>query len=210
MIKPDKLSFTEIKRIADDFRSRYCPNNEFPVPIEEIIEFDLGIEVRPIDDLRIKTDLDAVISSNLDVIFIDKILMENHRYLFRYRFALAHEAGHFILHEGKLRSLKFNSVEEWIEKRSQFDEEDLMWFERQAMEFGGRLLVPYELLLAEVAKLKGKIQNYYDSFPDGGYEVIADFIATGIHRGFEVSSEVIKRRIINEKILEALGFQSGR
>ncbi len=206
MIKPEKLSFTEIRILADEFRDKFCPNDEFPVPIEEIVEFDLGIEVRPVDDLRNKADLDAIISSKLNIIFIDKMLMENHRFLFRYRFALAHEVGHFVLHSNKMKSLKFGSIEEWIEIRSQFDEDDLMWFERQAMEFGGRLMVPRDILVAEVMPLKDKIQSYYDTYPDGGYEVIADFIASAIHKRFEVSADVVKRRIINEKVFELLGF----
>jgi hypothetical protein len=47
MIKPDIISFSEIKRKADEFRLEYC-ENIVPVPIEEIVEFKLGIEIRPI------------------------------------------------------------------------------------------------------------------------------------------------------------------
>ncbi len=206
MIKPDKLSFTEIRMLADEFRNKYCPDNEFPVPIEEIVEFDLGIEIRPIDELRNRTDLDAIISTKRKIIFVEKTLMENHRFLFRYRFALAHEIGHFVLHKSKMNDINFGSVEEWIEFRSRFDDNDLMWFERQAMEFGGRLMVPYDILVAEVTPLKDKIQSYYDSYPDGGYEVIADFMASAIHKRFEVSADVVKRRILNEQLIELLGF----
>jgi hypothetical protein len=81
-----------------------------------------------------------------------------------------------------------------------------LWFEKQAMEFGGRLMVPREILLEEVSKLQDNIQLYFDSYPDAGFETIISFIAPNINRKFEVSDEVVKRRIINKKILEELGF----
>lgn len=205
MIKPDKIYFSEIRKKAEEFRNEYC-KDDFPVPIEEIVEFDLGIEVRPVENMRIKTDLDAVISKDLSVIFLEKSLMENHRQLFRYRFALAHEVGHLVLHADKLKKTKFATIDEWIKIRSESNEEDILWLEKQAMEFGGRLMVPREILLEEVSKLQDNIQMYFDSYPDAGFETITSFIATNINRKFEVSDEVIKRRIINEKILEELGF----
>ena len=205
MIKPDKIPFAEIRKKADDYRVKWC-DGTLPIPIEEIIEFDLGIEIRPISYMKSSTDLDAVISSDLKIVFVEKSLMENHRYLFRYRFSLAHEIGHLILHGNKLKELKFESLEEWVKIRASFDEDDLIWFENQAMEFGGRLMVPYELLYNDVFKFKDKIQKYFDSYPDAGYETITSFVAPHLNRKYEVSEEVIQRRIINESILKQLEF----
>ena len=205
MIRPDKIYFSEIRKKAEEFRKKYG-KDDFPVPIEEIVEIDLGIEVRPVENMRIKTDLDAVISKDLSVIFVEKSLMENHRQLFRYRFALAHEVGHLVLHGDKLKKINFTTIDEWVKIRAECNEEDILWFEKQAMEFGGRLMVPREILLEDVSKLQDNIQLYFDSYPDAGFETIVSFIAPNINRKFEVSDEVIKRRIINEKILEELGF----
>ncbi|MCK4272702.1 hypothetical protein KAX22_08635, partial [bacterium] len=42
--KPRKLLWEEIREKAEEFRRKYVnPPNLIPVPIEEILEFDLGI-----------------------------------------------------------------------------------------------------------------------------------------------------------------------
>ena len=97
MIKPDIIIFSEIRKIADDFRLRYC-DGEFPIPIEEVLEFKLNVEVRPVREFKDLTEVDAVLSNDLKVIFVDQNLFDNPKYLFRLRFALAHELGHIILH----------------------------------------------------------------------------------------------------------------
>lgn len=166
MIKPDRIPFNDIRKRADDFRKSQC-DNLCPVPIEDIIEFNLGIEIRPVAEMLKLTDIDALLSNDLKVIFVDKSLVENHRYLFRYRFALAHEVGHIVLHSEKIKSLKFSSTEEWISLRKKFNKDDLMWFENQAMEFGGRLMVPHDQLLTNIMELKPLIQKFFDSYPEG-------------------------------------------
>jgi hypothetical protein len=53
MIKPGFLKWNEIRSIAEDFRKKYVdPPSLVPVPIEEIIEFKLGLEIRPLNSLR--------------------------------------------------------------------------------------------------------------------------------------------------------------
>ncbi|MGV8093857.1 MAG: ImmA/IrrE family metallo-endopeptidase [Mangrovibacterium sp.] len=205
MIKPDRIPFARIRSLADDFRKEHC-SNITPVPIEEIVEFRLGIEIRPVDRMSSKTDLDAVLSNNCKIIFVDQQLLDDDRYLFRYRFALAHEVGHFVLHSNKLADVSFKDIEEWIKVRSEFDHDDLKWFEAQAMEFGGRLMVPRDLLYKNVERFEMDIRKYFDSYPDADYRTIISFISPKLNRIFEVSERVVEKRILCEKILEDLGF----
>ncbi len=44
-------SKTDIEQLALDFLNKYNPNQQIPVPIEEIIELQLGLNIIPIKDL---------------------------------------------------------------------------------------------------------------------------------------------------------------
>ena len=75
-----------------------------PVPVEEVIESQLGLLVEH-DDLRSRLGLDDVLGA---IWFEDKLVVveqqldpEDHPHrLGRYRWTLSHEAGHWILHRG--------------------------------------------------------------------------------------------------------------
>jgi len=74
-----------------------------------------------------------------------------------------------------------------------------MWFEQQAYEFAGRLLVPRESLVTEVRRLASKITDYRKRGGNDA-EQITQAISRSICRTFAVSAEVIARRIKSERI----------
>ena len=78
------LSNEEIRREADLFLDRYHPTAEIPVPIEDIIELNLGIEILPEYGLRQRFGIDGFITADLQTITVDAILIT--RYVNRYRF----------------------------------------------------------------------------------------------------------------------------
>jgi hypothetical protein len=53
------LSLEELRRSAEFFLNQYHLSGEIPVPIEEIIEVDLGLEIRPIPKLRQRFGMDG-------------------------------------------------------------------------------------------------------------------------------------------------------
>ncbi|MBN1348524.1 hypothetical protein JXJ21_03880 [candidate division KSB1 bacterium] len=62
-----------IREKAEEFRQQYVhPVDLVPVPIEEILEFDLGIAPWLIDGLLQKLDVDGFLSNDLQTLFIDK------------------------------------------------------------------------------------------------------------------------------------------
>ncbi len=64
--KPKKLSWDFIRNKAELFRSQYIkPPDLVPVPIEEIIEFDLKITPWPKKGLLQKIDIDGFLSNDL-------------------------------------------------------------------------------------------------------------------------------------------------
>ena len=62
----------ELKDEARKFLASYNPDNEVPVPIEHIAEYDLGISILPTKNLEHIWAVDAFINSRLDTIIIDE------------------------------------------------------------------------------------------------------------------------------------------
>ena len=204
-IKPKRLSNLYIRSQADNFRGKYLSQPDtIPVPIEDIVEFDLRLELIPKAFIKQNIDLDGFLSRDLKTIFIDTELMRE-RNVNRYRFTLAHEVGHYVLHSKEIQESEYRTTSEWSKMREEMDEEDLNWFEQQAYEFAGRLLVPRNRLIEALEDLREKIEKYKTSYPDSNYE-IKEAIARVICGQFQVSPDVMERRIRKENVWEELNL----
>ena len=204
-IKPKRLSNLYIRSQADKFRGKYLsPPDTIPVPIEDIVEFDLRLELIPKAFIKQTIDLDGFLSRDLKTIFIDTELMSE-RNVNRYRFTLAHEVGHYVLHSKEIQESEYRTPTEWSKMREEMDEEDLNWFEQQAYEFAGRLLVPRNKLIEALESQREKIEKFKASFPDSNNEII-EAIARVICSKFQVSPDVMERRIRKENVWEELNL----
>lgn len=96
------LSSRDIEDAAESFLNRHHSDRSLPVPIEEILDLKLGIDIIPIPGLFNLHNIDAFLSSDLTGLYIDHDHLE-YRYS-RARYSLAHEAGHLILHSNSLLS----------------------------------------------------------------------------------------------------------
>ena len=83
-------------------------------------------------------------------------------------------------------------------------EDDLLWFEQQAYEFAGRLLVPVEQLKLELEFNSDNIKKFMDSFGKNGEDLLLQAISRIVCSKFGVSEGVILRRIRTENILANL------
>lgn len=129
-----------LKKVAEGFLLRYHPNGTHPVPIEEIIEFKLGLDIIPLAGLHKAFDIDGFLAADRSSISIDEGVYQSRPG--RYRFTLAHEVGHYMLHKELYFQHKFRTVEEWKRFIANFPEKEYSWFEWQAYEFAGLILVP--------------------------------------------------------------------
>jgi len=115
--------------------------------------------------------------------------------------ALAHELGHALLHRELYEWYGQSSVNDiigWAELIRDFQNEADAFFEKQANEFAGRLLVPPDLLRKEYASIAGGIDwPALAEFPE---DAIRDQLAKKIYRRFEVNAPVISKRLRIEKI----------
>lgn len=103
--------------------------------------------------------------------------------------------------------MKFTSHQEWINCITEIADDDLEWFERQAHEFAGSLLVPRVKLIELVKKQSEQISDFIKKSDS---EETKESVTIGISRllseKFMVSAKVIEQRIHKEKILEEIGF----
>lgn len=199
-IKPKHLTWEKIRALAEEVRRQYVnPVDLLPVPIETIIEFKLGISIIPEFGLYELAGVEAILLGDLKTIIVDSSMYYNKKYLKRIRFTLAHEIGHFYLHNQEIKGYKFNSIDEWVDFRLKIDEIDLDWFEKQANEFAGRFLVPVDVLYGKILAKQDQISDFYEKLPG---EDIDDELILAIARifsdDFMVSAEVLKKRIKSE------------
>ena len=62
----------DIRESALEFLKRYHPDDTIPVPIEDIIEFDLRLNIIPIPNLQRLYSIDGALSQDLSQIYIDE------------------------------------------------------------------------------------------------------------------------------------------
>lgn len=144
VFKAPYLTYNLIRKYAEDFLERYHHERTIHVPIEEIVEFKLNIGITPLPGLKERIEIEGFISSNLKTIYVDQGVME--KYPNRYRFTLAHEVGHAILHEDLYKNVDFESVEDWKHFIKCLDPREYGFFELHAYNFAGLVLVPTERL----------------------------------------------------------------
>lgn len=145
-IRVPYLSKAEIEKEAAGFLNRYNRSRKLPVPIEEIAELDLKLDIVPVARLRDKMDKDAFISNDLATIYIDADVFNLDKLERRLRFSLAHEIGHMVLHARILSAVSLKSIREWRTFVDRLAEDAWHRFEWQANWFAGHVLVPSDEL----------------------------------------------------------------
>lgn len=202
-----KLPMDKIREEAENFRKEHVFTPDLPVHIEHIVEATMGINIIPIEGLQKHCDMDGFISKDYRCIYVDKSLYTEDRYYKRVRFTIAHEIGHYVLHRSTIDNQKFNDEEEWMRFRMGLNDETLGWFETQASEFAGRLLVPVDPLIEEFRSKRESILKKYSSWDSKPLsdDDLFSMVAPMIFGRFDVSIDVIERRLRKENILAILG-----
>jgi len=193
------LSYDKIRYKAEEFLLHQHPQRTIPVPIEEIVEFNLGRVSVPIPDLRRTCDVDGFLTGDLRSNMVDaSLLAEQER---RYRFTLAHEVGHLILHGDVYRRHAFHSISVWKAFMGKISDEEHRWFESHAYAFAGLVLVPGDDLQRYLTKTMEWIQRR-GIFSETHREFAWDWIEDALAEQFSVSREVIHRRMDKDRLRE--------
>lgn len=190
-----------IWEIADKFYDQYG-KNIIPVDIEDIIEFDLKIEIFPKQNLYSDCDSNAFLATNCKTIYVDfdhYFIPKNLTYV---RFSLAHEIGHLIIHNDIIPIIRPNDISSWKNTVLTIPHQEYKYIEWHAYEFAGRLLVPPDSLARELVVQKKNVETIYDSFPHILDDDVINKVAIPISKKFNVSPDVISKRIKIENVWE--------
>lgn len=166
----------------------------------QIAEFELDLEIRPISRLKEDNDIDALLLGDWKTIVVDEIQYMDKRYSNRLRFSVAHEIGHYALHQRVIQTIPRDSVYAWIEFMRDIPEKEYSFLEYHASEFAGRFLVPGEDLRREFDQALFLAKQNGISMDQLQDDVYLQYLANPISRKFEVSASVIERRLTKEKI----------
>ena len=156
-----------IREAALEFLRRYHPDDTLPVPIEDIIEFDLRLDIIPVPNLHKNHDIDGALSQDFTQIYVDDYAFEN--WPTRHRFTLAHEIGHYVLHRTDLENGEIETFEDWLTYAKAVAGIG-NWFETQAHSFAGYLLMPSHHLEAQFNKFLPEVEKMIQSAKNGGIE----------------------------------------
>ena len=138
------LSYRDLETYAVDFLAKHHPSGELPTPIEDIIDLEYKVDIIPLEGMYEK-EVDAFISRDMRTIYVDQSIYKSEN-SFRYRFTLAHEFAHRLLHEPVFALADYDSPAAWKEFIASIPDEDRKWIEWQAYALAGLLLVPSEHL----------------------------------------------------------------
>lgn len=192
------LAYDKIAEAAEEF---LIINNieSVPVPIDYIAEEKYGIDIIPIPNLQYGYETEGFITNDFSCIYVDEGIYNNVEV--RYRFTIAHELGHYFMHEKYLADVSLAGLSDWIDFQKELNPKDHDKLEFQGYSFAGLVLVPrYELKIAfeenfnkvncliEDAKREGISRDNYIKYA-------TDKMATLIAPKFAVSTDVIVRRI---------------
>lgn len=205
------LSYEQIAEQAINFLKRLKYEGIIPVPIEKIIDRNLEINIVPIPNLFGAFGINAITSSDLKTIYVDEYLYTN---LDRaYRFTLAHELGHIVLHRDFYRSIKIRGLGDWKKFITEVEEREYQFLELQANNFGGLLLVPqkklkehFELQLKWL--MRSSILNRFDVLDRNDcVDLTLKILAEKLSDVFEVSPQVIRIRMDKSNLVKKIPFQ---
>lgn len=187
---------------ADNFRAKYAPAGTVPVDVLAIAEFDLGFQIRTITGLSEDADVDALLLSDCKTLIVDHRQYMDARFTNRLRFSMAHEIGHYVLHRDVLKAIPRATPDEWIQFMRDMPEREYGFLEFHANEFAGRFLVPLPDLTTEFQKALKEVEGkglQRQQLTDAHL----DYLCKPLARRFEVSADVVEKRLLREKLWPA-------
>ncbi|MCX6907232.1 MAG: ImmA/IrrE family metallo-endopeptidase [Verrucomicrobia bacterium] len=135
------------------------------VDVERLILEKFGLRIEAFYDLRRKWDTYAFIDTKGQVIFVDAALMDNVGLEKKYRFTLAEELAHFLIHSNVFAACK--TPEDRLRLEKQLDDQTRDNLESNARALASAILMPkatQQGLSAEVETLRHR------QTPAGGAE----------------------------------------
>lgn len=188
----------QIRLAAGGFLKEHHADLSIPVPIEDILEIKLSIEVRPLPGLYKLFARNGILLSSGQVIAVDNDDYESNQT--RLRFTLAHELGHILLHKDHVKSVSLDDAGQAWKQYNSINPEALGEMERDASYFAGHILVPYVALQAELDRAKQKLLTDHKLDITGKGAAVRDAVAKVMAGPFDVSPNVVRFRLEEEDL----------
>ncbi len=199
--KAPYLPYDQIRDRAKAFLREYHPDRSIPVPIDLIVERDFGMDIITIPGIQENYDTVAFISRDFTTIYVDEYVFRSREN--RYRFSIAHELGHRLLHAESLKELEFHDTASWKQVQASIPEQEYGYLEFHANSFAGLVLVPgvelREAFLDAVGKARGAGVDLAHA-GTGARESVESYIG----RQFVVSQETVHRRMEFDRLWDEL------
>jgi len=193
------MPYSDITEKAREFLQSHKVPDKIPVDIEAIIENYLGMNIIPFPNLQRNFSVEGFSSSDFSDIYVDEHIYSNVQV--RYRFTLAHEVGHYVLHRHLLSHIGVNSIEEWKQFIDQVDPEDYGRMEFQGYAFAGLILVPPDHLSRQFDENLFDVEELIRKAKGSGFdrktylEYAQEAMTRKLAPLFDVSPAVISKRI---------------
>lgn len=149
------ISESEIKKTASSFLENHNKKDLYPLPLEQIIEFELDISLLSVPGFRDRAEKDGFITSDFKIITLDDFIFNNREE--RARFTMAHEIGHMFLHRELFGQADIKNVDDFISFQNLIGEQQFSHLEVQANKFAIAILCPEEIFRAVVDKFLKEI-----------------------------------------------------
>ena len=192
---------------VDELRLRYETLGEDKTPIDvfTFFEIDLGLDAIPFDDLDNKYRAEAAITADFKGLYIDAeqySLLEHapEWRLNRLRFTIAHELGHYFLHQDLPQAEDFQSIANCAKWTANYKGRKYT-VEQEANEFAGRLLVPTNKLNTMFDDFSAQIITLVPNF-EKNMQLRSQF-SERVASKFGVNSSVVEIRLDRDDIWAA-------
>ncbi len=184
---------SEIEGATLEFLNEHHPEQSIPIPVEDIIEISLGINIVPTPGMMDNFGVDAMFAYDFSQINIDEHQFNSVET--RARFTLAHELGHFVLHRQYVEEQKFENTELW--KKFVLSDLHREPLETQANMFASVLLMPTDHVASQFETARQQLAKN-PAFANGKLPddfTLAPYLAKDMARAFNVSEETATWRV---------------
>jgi hypothetical protein len=196
-ITVNRWSYDGLRRLAERYLAEVHAAGTLPIPIEEIVDLNLQIDVVPMEGLR-EWGVDAFTAGDRQTIYVDRGVY-SHGSPNRLRFSLAHELAHILLHKKVFEAATFTDVQGWKVFIASVPDDQYRWIEWQAYSLAGLLLVPSPELEEQFGLTANELEQHgvdVRNLTSPGYLQVAKRLGDV----FAVSSNVIDKRAVRDGI----------
>lgn len=184
-------TLAELEEFAEIFIGKFHnPPDRLPVEIDLITERDLGVSIIDYSMLKERYGLEAFLALGKKTIYVDQNLMDSDSYTNRYRFTIAEEVSHRILHGDLFKDVE--DVKGYFDVLDKIKHFQLAGMDKDAKYLASAILMPTAIFT--------KLATEYVTELSGSGSILRCKVAGKLSKIFEVSFETASIRFEQLKL----------